>query len=312
MRTDVYALAYIKEICYAVTTHMRIIRLRGVCRPMSDQLLSQLARELGEISCWEIECPGVYYLSVLSKAGLGIEYYAVLENAPVSQELRAMGRPLTKAPVLLYSLDPDAGVRAAVEYEVLKYKIQHGLPIPEDDSLREIALYGMEMCPDYFGAYPVPSVTPLGYTLRHCLSDRGIYWLETDQLLEVLAVCYPIWASELSEVLLGMAEEMTCEGEMGYRYFRKDMACAAIWELLRTRPKLLDMGLIREYELMNAIWTHHPQYAAAYNTLEQVGANDAVGLLLQIMGVESLKRTTQKHLISLVPGAGTDVIGFWK
>jgi len=62
--------------------------------------------------------------------------------------------------------------------------------------------------------------------------------METDQCVEVLAVCHPVWATELSEGLLGIAGKLECEGEMGYRYFLRQMACVAIFELLRTRPEL--------------------------------------------------------------------------
>jgi len=68
---------------------------------MNDKLLELLAYELGEILCWEEECPGVYYLGVRPEDGAGREYYAVFEDAPVSQEVRAMGRRLESVPALV-------------------------------------------------------------------------------------------------------------------------------------------------------------------------------------------------------------------
>lgn len=152
---------------------------------MNNELLSRLTSELGTILQWEEECPGVYYLGVLPEDGVGREYYAVLENAPISQEVRTMGRQLETAPALVYLIDSEEGPRWAVYYEILKYKVMHGLPLPEGESLRDAALYGMELYPDYFGTYPVPPQTPWGFTLRHRPLDNGIYWMETDQCAEV-------------------------------------------------------------------------------------------------------------------------------
>ena len=190
--------------------------------------------------------------------------------------------------------------------------ISQNLPLPKGESLQEIALYGMEISPDYFGAYPVPSVTPWGHTLRHRLLDSGIYYIETSQCKEVLAVCHPVWVTELSNGILGVAEKMEHEGEMGYLYFQQ-AACIAIFELLRTRSSLVAFGLIRNQELMNSIWKHYPEYAVAYNTQEQTGLNNGFGLLLYALGVEDreLERSPEQ-MITISPGVGTDFIGFWK
>ena len=78
---------------------------------MNDELLHLLTNELGKILHWEEECPGVYYLGVLPKDdnGAGREYYVVFENAPISQEVRAMGRQLGTVPALVYLLDSEEG-----------------------------------------------------------------------------------------------------------------------------------------------------------------------------------------------------------
>ena len=165
---------------------------------MNDELLYLLTNELGKILQWEEECPSVYYLGVLSgdENRGGLEYYVVFEDAPISQEVRTMGRRLETGPAWVYLLDSEEGPRWAVQYEILKYKTTHGLSLSEGESLREAALYGMELCPDYFGTYPVPPQTPWGFTLRHRPLDNGIYWLETNQCAEVLAVSYPMWEGE--------------------------------------------------------------------------------------------------------------------
>ncbi|MCX4372270.1 MAG: hypothetical protein OSJ58_10655 [Dysosmobacter sp.] len=106
---------------------------------MDNELLDLLAYELGEIHRWEEECPGVYYLAAIPDADNPEEYYIVLENAPISQEARAIGRPLKSSSALAYLLDSEDGAHTAVKYEVLKYLTAHGLPLPEGSSLREAA-----------------------------------------------------------------------------------------------------------------------------------------------------------------------------
>ena len=54
------------------------------------------------------------------------EYYIVLEGAPISQEVRAMGRPLQNAPVLTYHLDSEDGAHTAVRYERFYQMIERG------------------------------------------------------------------------------------------------------------------------------------------------------------------------------------------
>lgn len=280
---------------------------------MDDDLLDLLAYELGEIHRWEEECPGVYYLAVLPDTANAEEYYIVLEDASISQEVRAMGRPLQSAPVLTYRLDSEDGAYTAVKYEVLKYLTLHGLPLPEDSSLLDAALFGAERCPNYFGAYPVPLCTPWGRTLRHRPLDNGVYWTETEQCVEVLAVCYPVWDGELSEGLLEIGRKLEAEGDMGYLYFLREAACVAVWELLRTRSELIDAGLIRKPELMNAIWRYQPGYALGYNAQEQAGLHDALGLLLYALGVEDRElKGSPEYMIAMDPETGTDFIGFWK
>lgn len=82
---------------------------------MDKKLAELLADELGKNLHWEEKCPGVYYLSVSSEDGRGggREYYAVLENAPISQEVRAMGRRLETVPAWVYLLDSEERPRWA-------------------------------------------------------------------------------------------------------------------------------------------------------------------------------------------------------
>lgn len=58
---------------------------------------------------------------------------------------------------------------------------------------------------------------------------------------------------------------------------------------------MLDAGLIRKSELMNAIWKYQP------------------GLLLYALGVEDRElEGSPEYMISMTDGIGTDFTGFWK
>ena len=98
----------------------------------------------------------------------------------------------------------------AVRYESLRYRLTHDLPLDEDesDSLHTISVFGMEICPAYFGDYPVPSFTPRGFTTRHQKLMRGVFALETDQREKMVALCYPIWNAELPEAVIEAAEQI--------------------------------------------------------------------------------------------------------
>lgn len=280
---------------------------------MNDDLLDLLAYELGEIQIWEAQCPGVLYLSVLPTIDCGGEYYAVTADAPISQDTRTLGRKLECVSAHIYPLGGADSAWLAVEYEVLRYKTKRGLPLPEGKTLRETALYGMELIPNYFGAFPVPGLTPWGRTLRHRPLDNGVYWIETEQCVAGLAVCWPIWETELPDGLAAAGQRLEQEDGQGCLYFPRQTACAVIFELLRTRPALAETGLIRRAELMNAVWNDQPGYALDCNVQEQMGLNDAPGLLLRALGVEDRDlEGSPEYMIAMDPEAGTDYIGFWR
>lgn len=283
---------------------------------MDNELLSALRYELGEVTGWEELCPGVYSLTVQPDPDSAYpcsEYYLVLPGAPISREARALGRALDGIPGLLYPIDPpDEGGWTAILYELCK--VQN---IPGQSSV-DAAMEGMELCPAYFGPFPVPPCTPWGWTLRHRALDNGIYWIETSQCKTVLAVCHPIWESELSEYVIQAGKMLASESSggdktLGYLFFDENASCAVVFELLKVRSEWLYTGLVRKPELMNAIWERQPGYAAAYNAQEQAGLNDALGLLLQTLGAEDVElEGASEYMIALDPDAGTNFIGFWR
>lgn len=163
---------------------------------MDEKLLLFIRNDLGQILDWKELCPGVYSLNVQPDpdgAHFWSEYYLTLDGAPISREARALGRPLLDTTALLYPIDPPAeGGWTAVMYELCEERLAHGVPPLDGWALSDAAMEGMELCPAYFGSFPVPHLTPWGWTLRHRPLDNGIYCMETDPGKTVLAVCNPV------------------------------------------------------------------------------------------------------------------------
>lgn len=286
---------------------------------MDAELMIFIQYELGEVINWEELCPGVYSLSVQpcleSEYSCG-EFYLVLDSAPISQEARALGKPLQGISALLYPINPpDEGAWTAVMYELCKSGVSYSIPALEGWSLTDAALEGMELCPAYFGPFPVPPRTPWGWTLRHRALANGIYWIETSRVETVLAVCYPIWSTEFSDGVTKAGKQLPHtkdDEDLGYLFFDCQSSCTAVFELLKVRPEWLSTGMIRKTELMNAIWEYASMYAVGYNTEEQAGLHDGLGTLLQMLGEDCEPQGSAEHMISLDSDAGTDFIGFWK
>ena len=274
--------------------------------------------ELGDVLYCELECPGVYYISVKppdSHRLLAEEYYIILENSYISKDARQYGIPLLSGHGLFISISQgDAGSKVIL-YEILRYKYLHGLPLPETDSLLSCAMYGAEFHPTYFGMLPVPQATPWGVTTRNRTLANGIYWLETDQCVETLAVSYPIWKGEFSEAALRYTyqtdfdKQHGIDNTFGYQFFPRKAICVAVFELLGTRSEWVAAKKVDLPALQNAIWNDCPEYAVAYNAGEMCGLHDSLGLLLSALGCEAELSVSEERVISLNPRAGT---AFWR
>ena len=150
--------------------------------------------ELGELCSAELECPGVYHLAVRSETDhcpFPMEYYLVLDSAHISKEAKKYGTPLENGQGFVFSLEQEGSGAKIIEYEIFKYRVLHNLPLPGNETLHGCAVYAAELYPEYFGMLPVPMLTPWGHTTRHRALASGIYWIETDQCVEVLAVSHP-------------------------------------------------------------------------------------------------------------------------
>ena len=80
-------------------------------------------------------------------------------------------------------------------------------------------------------------LTPRGFTVRHKTILNGVYWLETDRCEEMLAVCYPIWKSDISIPEQNQGEQLEydrmygIDNTLGYLFFSKQNSIIPLHEL---------------------------------------------------------------------------------
>ena len=262
--------------------------------------------ELGPIQESEELCPGVYLLTARNEDELlPRDYYAVMENSIIPLGAKVYGQKLSD--LWLFPMTDGSEEYKIINYEIAKYRVQNNLPLEEP--LRATAFFAAQSFPEYFGVFPVPLNTPRGCTIRHWTMDNGIYWLETDQCEEVLAVSYPVWSTELSDFTASLGEQTEydkahdIEKTLGYIFFSAKVSCIPLRELMRVRPEWAGT-VIDKPALMNAIWAAAPEYAALMNWQEQSGKNDLLSALLAEAGVEVEPNVSMENLITLFPTAG--------
>lgn len=269
-----------------------------------------LENEIGSIVEKEMLCPGVYLLTARNEDELiARDYYAVMEKSIIPPEAKAYGQELSG--LWLFPMTDGSEEYKLINYEVAKYRAQNNLPL--DEPLRATAFFAAQSFPDYFGALPIPIYTPRGCTIRHWILDNGIYWLETDQCEELLAVSYPVWSTELSDLTANLGEQTEydkahdIEETLGYIFFPAKVSCIPLYELMRTRPEW-DGTIIDRRALMNAIWSSYPDYALEINKLEQLGQNDLVAETLKTLGIDVEPNISPDSLLVLYPDAGKDFL----
>ncbi len=281
-----------------------------------DGILLDIEDDLGTVILSRQITPGIYYVSATSEDGtIPCEYYiAKKECSELSQDAKQYGRPLAHHPdYLCYPAStPDSG-RMVVEYEAIRYLKKRDLPCLENESLLTITDYGREYAPGYFGDYPAPLMTPQGLTMKYFTLLSGVFLIETDELKKILAVCYPIWSSELSDYTKSQGELVEydllrgIDNTEGYLYFAERNACLALFELRTSNKKIEQSGRINERAMMNAIWAYHPAYATSHNLREQAGLNDGLAELVILLDVAPERRSTD-NVIPIFEGAGTDYL----
>ena len=274
--------------------------------------LSELTDKIGSIEEVEELCLGVHYVTAKREDDLlSGEYYVVKEKSAVPQAAKSYGQKISG--LRLFSITDGGEEYKIIQYEVAKYRAQNNLP--PDEPLRATAFFAAQSFPEYFGAFPVPLHTPRGVTLRHWILDNGIYWLETDQCEKVLAVSYPVWSTELSDLTASLGEQTEydkahdIEETLGYIFFPAKVSCIPLRELIRTRPEWTGT-VIDKPALMNAIWAVAPEYAALMNCQEQSGRNDLFFALLAEAGVQVEPNISTDNMIGIFPDSGENFLLF--
>lgn len=274
--------------------------------------------EQGTVIEAEIVMPGVYDVIVeQEETQMGIEAFIVLRDASdISDMAKQYGQAISEYPsLLLYREDDTGNPRYIIRYELFRYRILHKLPLSETESIREVAVFGAELYPDYFGHYPVPTFTPWGRTTRHKTISNGLYWLETEYCRRGLAVVYPKY-DDLSDGARGLAARFDdglsflSKQEPGYLFFQETDSSVPLFELISVIPETRLNCQIRQAELMNNIYQHHPEYVALHNIAEQSGLNDGFGLMLNTLGVETELSSSITGMVNLSPRIGTEFIAF--
>ena len=229
-----------------------------------------IEEDYGPIKHAELVCPGVYYITTerfAKRPICGAEYIAVTDDCPaISPTARTYGKPLPINPkVLLYNCEDifDKGW-SIVRYEMHKYLADHDLPLSYNDLLDD-EMFGMAICPEYFGEFSIPTETPWGKVLRSDKLWNGIYWLETEEAGWVLAIA-EFYCDDLFEKtaqfasLLEYDRKHGIENTLRFRFYTYEMSCLPIYELV------FDAGetwgdKINVAALKNAVVKFHPAYA---------------------------------------------------
>lgn len=109
--------------------------------------------------------------------------------------------------------------RWVMTYEADKYLVNHNSLLPDGESLSEVRVWGMEVCPEYFGESPIPIGTSWGAPLQHDYPANGVFWPRTEKTGWVLASAHPICDSLLPKIVK-IAVFSPCDRENGI-----DKAC---------------------------------------------------------------------------------------
>ena len=244
------------------------------------------------------------------------EFYVVDRSSTIiSDAAKKYGGAMSEIPqFLLFPYDKKDGGFPIIAYELARYRVTNGEKLERMGNLHNMAFYGMEQYPHYFGYYPAPTMTPKGYMTPYQTIDNGIFLLETDQGNRLMAVCYPIWESDLSDALTeaGLQTDYdiahSISETLGYLFFEEPYFCLVIFELVYLREEWVKSGMVDLAALMNAIWRDQPGYAAAHNLSEQSGLHDALGVLLNILGTEVELSSSTDRMIAITPNAGCDYL----
>ena len=275
--------------------------------------------ELGNPIAAEELCPGVYYVSVSNPdQPFGDEFYIIEKSNPhISKQVKRLGCELTNHPDLLfYRVGVQRSGHDLIWFEAQKYRQQNKLPVLGGESLHLLAVYGMEDYPEYFGAFPVPIVTPRGMTIRYRTLVNGVFAIETERCEKLVAVSYPLWYDGFSDYVMQYAEETDHDREagidqtLGSLFFPENSACLSLFELLDKLKTANAWEYVDPAAMMKAIWERFPRYAIQHNLREKAGMNDILGQVAKSIGNANSLNSSPENLLYLIENAGTDYLRF--
>ena len=167
--------------------------------PISDLPFNVHAFEsrYGKIRSAEKLCPGVFRILTVPiplDQFICSDLFVVMADSPaIPLTAKSYGIPLESSPEVLVvycNADYFDKSRWVMTYEIDKYLVDHNFPLPDGESLLEVRVRGMEVCPEYFGEFPIPTETPWGAPLQHDRLANGVFWLRTEKAGWVLALAY--------------------------------------------------------------------------------------------------------------------------
>ena len=241
---------------------------------LSFQFPAAVEKQYGKIHDAEDLGAGVYYISTYLPEDryAGGEYFLVTADSPaISDAAHAYGILLPTNPVTyLYSCEDyfEKG-RWVVSYELHKYLTDHGIPLPEGESLQNDVARGIEVCPEYFGEFPIPTETPWGAPVQADKVGNGVFWLKTEQEGWVLSVACPVYDDinlDVQKRSLTMQVGLTkwAGNTCPYQFYPYCASCLLLLELIEfTNPGWA--GKFSMPAIKNAILESFPEYAEWYN-----------------------------------------------
>lgn len=257
----------------------------------------------GEIGCTELVSPGVYLLGTRRN-----DYYVVLTDGTAKAiSSHALSYGIDSGDAVFFPLQDGRGGYDIIRYELARYFAMQGHPAAGQDPLWTIARYASEDAPDYFGSPPPPSDTPQGHMTRYLRFDEGIFFIETDQCEQMLAVSYPIWTSEFPDMVAALGELTERDRKiMGYLFFPKRISAVPLYEICCRTGAHPAVGqfIASEDALVASIWRRCPEYIIALNAQEQMGAgvHNMLYRLMRSLGVDDPGLVSHvKELIPYIP-----------
>lgn len=278
-----------------------------------------ISKDLGEVVNWDEECPGVYYVQVVSlDEEQDTEFYLVdRQSKIISETARAYGVHLENCDsVIAFSCNAPHGGKKVLEYEMLRYCAENDLKNNSRDTMLSTAVFGKMDYPEYFGDFSAPNVTPRGFTTRYKALISGVFAIETDRCEKMIAVCFPIWDSAFTDYTLRYAEQneldkaQGIENTHGYLFFPENSMSLALFELVQDYKEMRSSKMIDVPALCNAVWQQYPQYAAVFNREEQEGLHDIFGTIFASLGFPVELNGSVDRIIPLTLDAGTDFLHF--